>query len=60
MGRGYYLFDALGVTGDTVDFAGCIASASDVLGANVPRVDFSLDGEDESKENGKSRELHID
>jgi hypothetical protein len=58
--RGSYLFDALGVAGDTVNLAGCVAGASDVLGADVPRVDLSLDGEDEGEENGNSRELHVD
>lgn len=45
----------------TVDLAGCIAGASDVLGADVPRVDLGLDGEDEGQENGNDgRELHVD
>ncbi|KFY04530.1 hypothetical protein V491_09323, partial [Pseudogymnoascus sp. VKM F-3775] len=55
-----YLFDTLGVAGDTSNLAVCIAGASDVFGADVPRVDLSLDGEDEGEENGNSRELHVD
>lgn len=60
MRRGSYLFDALGVARDTVDLTVCVASASDVLGTDVPRVDLSLDSEDEGEENGKSVELHVD
>jgi hypothetical protein len=57
--RGGYLFDALGVAGDTGNLTVFVAGASDVLGADVPRVDLSLDGEDEGEENGNSRELHV-
>ncbi|KFY34320.1 hypothetical protein V494_06892 [Pseudogymnoascus sp. VKM F-4513 (FW-928)] len=58
--RGVYLFNALGVAGHAVDLAAGLTSASDVLGADVPGVDLSLDGKGESEENGKSRELHVD
>lgn len=47
------------MAGDAVYLAGCVASASDVLGADVPRVDLGLDGKDEGEENGNSRELHV-
>lgn len=58
--RGSYLFDALGVAGDTIDLARFVSSASDVLGADIPGIDLSLNGEDEGEENGNSSELHVD
>jgi len=54
------LFDALGVAGDAIDLARFVSSASDVLGADIPGVDLSLNGEDEGEENGNSSELHVD
>jgi hypothetical protein len=55
-----YLFNALGVAGDAGDLAAWVAAAGDVLGADVPGVDFSLDGKGEGEENGKSGELHVE
>lgn len=58
--RGSYLFDALGVARDAIDLARFVSGAGDVLGADIPGVDLSLNGEDEGEENGNSSELHVD